>query len=58
MRAGEVGLLADTLQSIQGAFDVADLCRQGVYRLHGTIQLLAASHQRVHALWQQKYGRQ
>lgn len=44
------GLLADRLQSIQGAFDVTDLCSQGVNGLHGTIQLLAASHQCVHAL--------
>lgn len=47
-------LLADRLQRVQGAFDVADLCGQGVYGLHGAIQLLAASHQRVHALWEPK----
>lgn len=46
------GLFADSLQSVQGAFDVTDLCSEGVYGLHGTIQLLAASHQSVHALWE------
>lgn len=50
-RAGQVGLLADGLQGIEGAFDVTDLCSQGVYGLHGTIQLLAASHQCVHTLY-------
>lgn len=45
------GLFADSLQSVQGAFDVADLSSQGVYGLHGTIQLLAASHQSVHTLY-------
>lgn len=43
-------LLADGLQGVQGAFDVADLRCQAVYGLHGAIQLLAAGHQRVHAL--------
>lgn len=51
-------LLADRLQRVQSAFDVTDLCRQGVYRLHGAIQLLAASHQRVHALWEPRCKRQ
>lgn len=46
------GLLANRLQSIKGAFDVTDLCGKAVYGLHGTIQLLAASHQCVHALWE------
>lgn len=44
------GLLADSLQGVQGAFDVTDLCGQRVYGLHGAVQLLAASHQCVHAL--------
>lgn len=52
---GRWELLADRLQSVQGAFDVTDLCSQGVYGLHGTVQLLAASHQRVHALWEPRY---
>lgn len=43
-------LLADGLQGVQGAFDVADLRCQAVYGLHGAIQLLAAGHQGVHAL--------
>lgn len=43
-------LLADGLQGVQGALDVADLRCQAVYGLHGAIQLLAAGHQRVHAL--------
>lgn len=51
----QVGLLADCLQSFQGAFDVTDLCSQSVYGLHGTIQLFTTSHQCVHALWEQKH---
>lgn len=57
-RTGAAVLLADCLQRVQSAFDVTDLCRQGVYRLHGAIQLLTASHQRVHALWEQRCKRQ
>lgn len=52
---GVAALLADGLQGVQGAFDVADLRCQGVYGLHGAIQLLTASHQRVHALWRRKH---
>lgn len=37
-------LLANCLQSVKGAFDIAYLRSQVVYGLHGTIQLLAASH--------------
>lgn len=44
-------LLANGFQSVQGAFDVTDLCGQGVYGLHGAVQLLTASHQRVHTLY-------
>lgn len=48
-------LLAQGLQSIQSALDVTDLCGQRVYGLHGAIQLLAAGHQSVHALWEPKH---
>lgn len=52
IRSGLVVLLADRLQRVQSAFNVADLRSQSVYGLHGTIQLLTASHQCVHALWE------
>lgn len=50
MRLFSVALFADGLQGVQGSFDVADLRCQAVDGLHGAIQLLAAGHQRVHAL--------
>lgn len=53
--AGAAVLLAEGLQRVQGALDVTDLRGQCVYGLHGSIQLFAACHQRVHALWEHKH---
>lgn len=48
-------LLAQGLQRVQSTLDITDLCGQCVYGLHGAIQLLAAGHQSVHALWEPKH---
>ena len=47
---GWAGLLADGLQRVQCALDVVYLSGQGVYGLHGAIQLLTTRHQGVHSL--------
>ena len=48
------GLLAERLEGVQGALDVADLLRQRVDGLHGAVQLLTTCHQRVHSLETQR----
>ena len=50
----EAASLAEGLQKLQSALDVTDLSGQCVYGLHGAVQLLAARHKSVHALWEPK----
>ncbi|TFJ98878.1 Receptor activity-modifying protein 3 [Platysternon megacephalum] len=49
-------LLAQRLEYLQGPFDLPDLFGQGVDRLHGAVQFLAAGHQRVHPFDTHVYG--